>query len=308
MFEQKLINACDRNHSKIVKLLLLFGFLIDVNKESEYSGITTMEFALSNDNIDIIKLLIRKGADFSPYLGVGNMEASQLLLKHGANVNKIGDRDEMPIVKAAMRKSIDVVSLFIKLGGSATLALGHGNLEMAKLLIQKGADLHAKDENGKTPLMKACSTVDPDKETAKFFIDKGNGVNDVDKTGKTALMWACEPFFDKGIFKTLIKYGANPQAIDHFHRTVLMWACKHNKKEFVDFLLNQGVELNAGDKDGSTALSYASSRFNHELVDYLKEKGAVYRNETARNVSNSSSKSEPLGSDWRYVTIDTCDE
>jgi ankyrin repeat protein len=60
-----------------------------------------------------------------------------------------------------------------------------GHTETAKLLIEKGADVNAKNNNGWTPLYAAA--IGDHTETVKLLIDKGADVNVKDSSGKTIL-------------------------------------------------------------------------------------------------------------------------
>lgn len=63
-----------------------------------------------------------------------------------------------------------------------------GNAEKVKLLLEKGADVDAKDNSGNTALIYAA--VNGHIETVKILVEKGADVNAEDKDGLTALFWA----------------------------------------------------------------------------------------------------------------------
>ena len=72
-----------------------------------------------------------------------------------------------------------------------------GYLDIARLLVEKGADVDARDDTGVTALMNAAW--DQRLELVEFLIEKGADVNARDQDGKTALMWTvtrCHKYHD----------------------------------------------------------------------------------------------------------------
>eukprot|EP00730_Choanoeca_flexa_P006686 TRINITY_DN12203_c2_g4_i7.p2 TRINITY_DN12203_c2_g4~~TRINITY_DN12203_c2_g4_i7.p2 ORF type:complete len:127 (+),score=18.47 TRINITY_DN12203_c2_g4_i7:85-465(+) len=65
------------------------------------------------------------------------------------------------------------------------LACMCGHLAVAEMLIDRGADLMAKDKDDRTPLHLACET--GQLVTAEMLISKGADVEAKDKNGKTPL-------------------------------------------------------------------------------------------------------------------------
>lgn len=100
-----------------------------------------------------------------------------------------------PQVIALLDKGIDVNLPFF---GQSALgwAAQRGHLEICKLLLDKGADINAKNSQGRTALMEATEpsyygTVAKDfAKLCKLLISKGANVNAEDNEGWTALMLA----------------------------------------------------------------------------------------------------------------------
>jgi hypothetical protein len=56
-------------------------------------------------------------------------------------------------------------------------------------------------------------------------------------------------------------------------RTLLMGAAYHNDKAVIEYLLENGRDVNAKDSDGSTALMYAGLGGHKEIVELLTDRG-----------------------------------
>ena len=63
-------------------------------------------------------------------------------------------------------------------------ACWHGHVEAARLLLEKGAAVDAKDEHGQTPLVRACLTGHV--EAARLLLEKGADRTLKTKNGNTA--------------------------------------------------------------------------------------------------------------------------
>ncbi|CAG4948307.1 unnamed protein product [Parnassius apollo] len=86
-------------------------------------------------------------------------------------------------------------------------AAGYNRLPLAQLLLQRGADVHAKDKGGLVPLHNACSY--GHFEVTELLVSAGAGVNAAD-------LWRFTPLHEaaaKGkadIVRLLLKHGADP--------------------------------------------------------------------------------------------------
>jgi len=141
-------------------------------------------------------------------------DAARLLLKKGANVNLTDSYGTSPLHLAVCCKKVELsfIEHLIQKGAdvnykntsdgltSLHYASSSGSVDMAKLLIDKGADINAADHKGTTPLMLAVQK--NSLPVAKLLLERGADISLRDKHKKNAMSYA------KGIFtkkKEMIK-------------------------------------------------------------------------------------------------------
>ena len=141
------------------------------------------------------------------------------------------------------------------------------DFKAVKLLIDMGADVNAKDENGRTALIYASRN--SSSEILEYLIEKGADINAKDIFDKTALMYAAS-FNNLEVIKYLIEKGADINAKDNENKTALMNAASFNNLEVVEYFIEKGLDINAKDNKNKTALSYALEKGNTDMVKLLK--------------------------------------
>jgi ankyrin repeat protein len=140
-------------------------------------------------------------------------------------------------------------------------------VDMSKVqdLLDRGADLEAKSNFGRTPLHLA--SINNHIETAKLLLEKGVDVEAKDNIGRTPLYYASRDNHIE-IAKLLLDRGADVEAKDNIGRTPLYSATWNNHIETAKLLLDAGADVKAKDKWGRTPLDLAQS---DEMRDLLKK-------------------------------------
>lgn len=182
----------------------------------------------------------------------GNMPRVKELLLKGTNVNCVCNYTIPYETYYYTRESCTPINV----------ACDSGNIEMARFLIEKGADVNTKNDAGMTPLM---GNNNPD--FVRLLIEKGADVNVKDVSGLTPLHMAQ----NSGIAGFLIASGADVNARDEVGSTPLHIA---DTIDMVRLLIEKGADINAKNNYGETPLYRALINNYADIAGYLLVKGS----------------------------------
>jgi hypothetical protein len=131
-------------------------------------------------------------------------------------------------------------------------------------------NVRSRDHEKLTPLIAtarntAVETSPQLLETVRLLLDKGAEVDARDESGKTALMWAA--FNDHAdIMRLLLDKGAQVDALADSGRTALMMAADLGSKKAIALLLARKANVNLKNKEGKTALALATDESIKKLL------------------------------------------
>ena len=145
------------------------------------------------------------------------------------------------------------------------------NVQEVEEAIMNGANVNAKDDNGKTVLMRAA--MKGYTETARILLKHGADVNAKDNMGWTALIEAADGGHTE-VTEVLLQHGANVNAKSDLGFTALMMAASRGYTKVAEVLLKHGAEVNARDNYGETALMKATKNNRTKTADLLRAYGA----------------------------------
>lgn len=152
------------------------------------------------------------------------------------------------------------------------LAVSKGQDEEVLRLIQEGADINARDQEGRTFLMWA--SMGGHEKIARILIDAGADIHASDMNGVTALMQASARGYD-AIVQMLIQAGADVHATSNGHEiTSLLMASAKGHAEIVKILIDAGADINAKGFEETNPLMVASENGHEQVVRILIDEGA----------------------------------
>lgn len=202
----------------------------------------------------------------------GKYNAFQKLLELGADVNKVVPKrgytdfaeNNTPLMIAATQEDPQYT---------------------VDLIIDKGANVNARNALGRTALMIAYHK-DGVEESIQALLDAGADIEIQDNKGQTVLYYAIErvaSYDSIGWLELLFEDGRTPNVNVRDKRldTPLMFAVIMNRLDAVEFLLTKGADLEIPDQDERTPLFYAlENEKDISIVNTLLNAGA----ETSINV------------------------
>ncbi len=166
-------------------------------------------------------------------------------------------------------------------------ALKFRQYPMAQFLINQGADVNIWDAEGTSPLILATKA--QSRPTIQLLLQHGATVDGKDKSGSTATMIAAE-MCDVETLKLLAEYGADLKILDIHDRSLLMHALgryslnkidSEQRMKTVQFLIEQGVDVNCSSRQEISPLYESVSCKDVALMRYLIEQGADVNAQTA---------------------------
>lgn len=205
-------NAAESGNVKVVKYLIEMGASVNAQKTGRYdSGKTPLYEAVAKcESAETVRLLIDNGAN----VNLGKTTAIEF------------DRGKRPIHEAAGNKNIEIIKLLVEKGSQINekdgigqtplhVAVKRNNNNVVKYLVNRGAEINA-NQRVRTPLIDAMR--EGDYEMIKFLIEKGADVNAKSNTDDMPIHIAAEGG-RLDVVKLLVEKGAYANALGSLNAT-----------------------------------------------------------------------------------------
>jgi len=262
-----------------------------------------LEAAVKANDIAAVKDLLQRGASanegdvlLTAVLKSGK-EIVSALLDAGANINVRGSAQRTPLITALERATLNA---YDRRGLEATEDTENPSykkdkadgLEIARLLVDKRADVTLEANNGVYDTLSAIELVVREKgpaakELVRLMLDKGANPNDTNHFGDTLLVMAiANQGDDPDIVRWLLDHGAQENKVTGLRQTsALISAVGAGAVKTVRLLLERGADVAVHDGNNRTALDVAKAHNNTELVQLLEEYAAKAKPVTPNKIA-----------------------
>jgi ankyrin repeat protein len=241
----------------------------NVNTKETWGGTSALMWAVSEGHADAARVLVGAGADV-------NARSNYVAAANGR-----GFEGRTPVASRTDPKAEEFASGWLT---PLTLAAREGDIEMARVLVNAGADVNIAAGDGKTAL--ALAIFNGNYEVASFLVDNKADVNKADAQRFTPLFWAVDrrnmetaPNFPwmvtadpMPLIRKMLDAGANPNALVNntprarmregspriVFATALMRAAFAADLDLVKLLLERGADPKVLSRDNESILSAAA--------------------------------------------------
>eukprot|EP00903_Cladosiphon_okamuranus_P020913 g19205.t1 len=256
--------ACGGGHSEIARLMLDHGakeLLQSVNSDMW----TPLMVACDVGSLATVQVLVEAGADLAAF-----------------------NRDVLTAMDIAAERNHLLVECYLRTEGAFSSgqfwsAADTGDAIMiSRLLRGNGHLVAALDSDGRTALLRSC--VGGHLEVARVLVEAGADVDFQDSSGTSALGVAAV-LGDVPLARYLVQTGGARLSVKNKAGwTPLMQAVVKGDLLMTRYLVDRGAEVNDGNPGGESVLDMAKRFSGAELQRYLAAKGGFSSNEVKRQI------------------------
>ncbi len=296
-----LMYASQQGNTKMVNLLL--DKKANINKKGK-NEITALHFAVSSGNKETVELLLNKGANLNikSKIDIGDKKEERNIMEYALGTiynwnKKLKGNSE--IIKLLIEKGKFSVNSKDMPGNNndplILRAATRGDVDFAKYLINKDADIDSQNSNKYTPLLTAAENGDLD--MLKLLIKNKADLTKRDEWGNGVLHRALSPSLvdSSDALEFLMKQNLDPNSIDKYGETPIFSACDQFSRNAPEMALkmikillkNNKTNPNHISKNGNFPLLEAVTESTYEIVKillaYKADPQQIYKNKTKEN-------------------------
>ena len=304
------VNSQNKNGTSPLQLASKFGDyeavkeLLDCNASIyvvDNVNDNSLHYALSwKCNTDVIKLLINRGIDVNAQNTNGttalhltcensNYEVAQKLVENHACVKILDDdnntalhymskswKNNQNIVRLLIGEGLDINSRNIHGTTALQVACRNCNYHIAEYLLSCDASVNLLDNNYNNALHYASKSEHYNADIIKLLVEKFLSVDSQNRNGTTALQLACQQNNYTNAEK-LLQCGACVDLVDDKGNNALHHVAKSRRDsvDVVELLIQAGVDVNARNKNGATALQFACESCSYEIAKNECDNNAI---------------------------------
>ncbi|KAJ5748528.1 uncharacterized protein N7511_010224 [Penicillium nucicola] len=301
---QPLLDAAHYGHVDIVSYLLSLG----ANPYSEEKGAlkrTPVQWGIRSNFPEVVKVMIEAGIDpnekdkkgetllhYSAKECARNIEAAtQVLITKGAKLESTNFIGETPLCTACVSGSVDVARCLIENGADFNykdrgqnksllhIAALKNKVLIAELLLEKGVSIEEKDAFGNTPLHYAC--YNGHRAVAMFLVQNGANMEAQSTSGNRPLhlatIWETRTHRIHRVLRItlmLLELGSDPNPKTSSGATPLHLAMKKDCDHLCEVLLDHGADPAPTDNRGRTPLHLLPKSYCLRTAELLLGYGA----------------------------------
>jgi ankyrin repeat protein len=227
------------------------------------------------------------GDKFAVAIEKGDLAAVQALVEGGSKADTLieyGEHKITPLMKACWDGEMDIAKYLLDQGANVNAtddqgwtplsnAVNRDRADFAQLLIDHGAKVNFKDTREFTPAAQAAAAGNV--EVVKILAKAGADLT-AETMGLTPLMFAVSAG-KEDMVRTLVELGApvnqSPKKAN-VGSTALFSAIYAGKPDMVKLLIDLKANVNVRTKDGDTPLKAAQKGDQTDIIEILKAAGA----------------------------------
>ncbi|XP_043109557.1 ankyrin-3 isoform X2 [Puntigrus tetrazona] len=286
--------AAQENHLDVVKFLLDNGSSQSIATED---GFTPLAVALQQGHDQVVSLLLEndtKGKVRLPALHIAarkdDTKAAALLLQNDHNadveskmmVNRTTESGFTPLHIAAHYGNINVATLLLNRGAAVDfkarnditplhVASKRGNANMVRLLLERGARIDAKTKDGLTPLH--CGARSGHEQVVEMLLDRGAPILSKTKNGLSPLHMATQGDHLNCV-QLLLHHDVPVDDVTNDYLTALHVAAHCGHYKVAKVLVDKKANPNAKALNGFTPLHIACKKNRIKVMELLLKHGA----------------------------------